>query len=198
LKVSLTIYSRKDAHLIVPIQGIVFYQANECIGQPQQPRVSERRFAKGTEKWGFGDIIAAAVDLSNTINIHDDTSPRLQISNMAFKVLIAGGSISGLTLALIFERYGIDYLLLEKHTEIAPFLGTTVGINPNGARILDQLGVYSELDKIGAKHNTNYYYDWRGRLLAAQKPIEPLMTWLLVKRRIYRLLSTPSRKCVLT
>lgn len=99
---------------------------------------------------------------------------------MAFKVLIAGGSISGLTLALIFERYGIDYLLLEKHAEIAPFLGTTIGINPNGARILDQLGVYSELDKIGAKHNTTYYNDWRGELLATQRPIDPLMTWLLV------------------
>jgi 2-polyprenyl-6-methoxyphenol hydroxylase-like FAD-dependent oxidoreductase len=109
---------------------------------------------------------------------------------MAFKVLIAGGSISGLTLALIFERYGIDYLLLEKHAEIAPFLGTTVGINPNGARILDQLGVYSELDKLGAKLDTNYYYDWQGKLLAAQKPINLLMKWLLVNRKNIAFLST--------
>lgn len=104
-------------------------------------------------------------------------------------MLIAGGSISGLTLALIFEGYGIDYLLLEKHAEIAPFLGTTVGINPNGARILDQLGVYSELDRIGAKHDTNNYYDWQGKLLATQKPLDPLMTWLLVNRK-----ATPSLK----
>jgi 2-polyprenyl-6-methoxyphenol hydroxylase-like FAD-dependent oxidoreductase len=97
---------------------------------------------------------------------------------MTFKILIAGGSVAGLTLAIILEAYGIDYLLLEKQKQIAPFLGTTVGINPNGARILDQLGVYASLDKLGGKQHTNFYYDPEGKLLAVQEPIDDSLKWL--------------------
>jgi 2-polyprenyl-6-methoxyphenol hydroxylase-like FAD-dependent oxidoreductase len=46
------------------------------------------------------------------------------------KVLIAGASVSGLTLAITLEAYGIDYEMFEKHTEIGPFLGTTIVVNP--------------------------------------------------------------------
>lgn len=61
------------------------------------------------------------------------------------KVLIAGGSIAGLTLANILERLGIDYLVLEKYEKIAPDLGASIGIFPNGFRILDQLGCYDDI-----------------------------------------------------
>ncbi|PVH97986.1 FAD/NAD(P)-binding domain-containing protein, partial [Periconia macrospinosa] len=62
-----------------------------------------------------------------------------------FKVLIIGGGIAGLSLAIILEAYGFDYELLEKHAEIAPKLGAGVGITPNGARILDQMRVWDEM-----------------------------------------------------
>jgi FAD dependent monooxygenase len=55
-----------------------------------------------------------------------------------FKAIIIGGSISGLTL-------GIDYILLEARDTISPQLGASIIIMPNGARILDQLGVYEEM-----------------------------------------------------
>jgi 2-polyprenyl-6-methoxyphenol hydroxylase-like FAD-dependent oxidoreductase len=61
-------------------------------------------------------------------------------------VLIAGGSIAGLTLANALEQLGIDYLVLEKYKEIAPDVGASICIFPNGFRILDQLGCY---DRIG-------------------------------------------------
>lgn len=67
-----------------------------------------------------------------------------------FKVLIIGGGIAGLSLALILEAYGFQYELLEKHADVAPRLGAGVGLNPNGARILDQLGVWDEACESGS------------------------------------------------
>ncbi|PKX91336.1 FAD-dependent oxidoreductase [Aspergillus novofumigatus IBT 16806] len=62
-------------------------------------------------------------------------------------VIVVGGSIAGLTLAHCLDRAGIDHIVLEKAKDIAPQLGTSIGISPNGARILDQLGVYEEIEK---------------------------------------------------
>ncbi|GKT59841.1 FAD dependent monooxygenase [Colletotrichum tofieldiae] len=39
---------------------------------------------------------------------------------MGFKVIIVGGSISGLSLANMLEKFGIEYVLLEGHSVIAP------------------------------------------------------------------------------
>ncbi|KAL4949248.1 hypothetical protein BDW69DRAFT_198246 [Aspergillus filifer] len=64
---------------------------------------------------------------------------------MAFKVLIIGGSITGLTLAALLERYGVDYTLIEKHADVAPQLGASIGLIAHGARILEQLGCYDEV-----------------------------------------------------
>ncbi|PSN72628.1 FAD/NAD(P)-binding domain-containing protein [Corynespora cassiicola Philippines] len=60
-------------------------------------------------------------------------------------VLIAGGSVAGLALANMLEQTGINYLVLEKYSKIAPDLGASIGIFPNGCRILDQLGCYDAL-----------------------------------------------------
>ncbi|RAH87290.1 monooxygenase [Aspergillus japonicus CBS 114.51] len=61
------------------------------------------------------------------------------------KVLIAGGGISGLTLALSLEKHGVDYLLLEAYPDLAPRRGGGIAVMPNGARILDQLGCFEDL-----------------------------------------------------
>ncbi|KAL6703175.1 hypothetical protein ACN47E_010168 [Coniothyrium glycines] len=64
------------------------------------------------------------------------------------RVIIAGGSIAGLTLANILEQLGVDYLLLEKYKQIAPNLGASIAIFPNGYRILDQLGCYDAITEL--------------------------------------------------
>lgn len=69
---------------------------------------------------------------------------------MAFKVLIVGGSVTGLTLAAILERYGIDYTLIEKHADAAPEMGASIGLLAHGSRVLDQLGCFDELLPFGA------------------------------------------------
>jgi 2-polyprenyl-6-methoxyphenol hydroxylase-like FAD-dependent oxidoreductase len=62
-----------------------------------------------------------------------------------FKVLIAGGSVTGLTLANMLEAVGVDYVVLESHSEIAPQVGASIAVMPNALRILDQLGMYEEI-----------------------------------------------------
>ncbi|KAL2811036.1 hypothetical protein BJX63DRAFT_400266 [Aspergillus granulosus] len=60
-------------------------------------------------------------------------------------VLIAGGGIAGLTLALVLETHGIPYTLLEAYPEIIPKTGAGICLLPNGLRILDQVGCYDDL-----------------------------------------------------
>jgi hypothetical protein len=62
-----------------------------------------------------------------------------------FRVIIAGGGIAGLTLANALQHAGIDFVLLEGRSEIAPQVGASIGTFPNGSRILDQLGCYDEI-----------------------------------------------------
>lgn len=64
------------------------------------------------------------------------------------KILIAGGSVAGLSLANILEQLGIDYLVLEKYGTIAPDMGASIGIFPNGFRILDQLGCHDAIKSL--------------------------------------------------
>lgn len=57
---------------------------------------------------------------------------------MGFKVVIAGASVSGLSLANMLEKFNIDYVILEAYPNVAPQLGASIGLLPSGLRILDQ------------------------------------------------------------
>lgn len=59
-----------------------------------------------------------------------------------FRIVIVGGGVAGLTLALMLERFDIDYILLESHDQIAPPVGASIAIVPYGFLILDQLGCF--------------------------------------------------------
>ncbi|KAJ3962256.1 hypothetical protein N0V92_000987 [Colletotrichum tropicale] len=61
---------------------------------------------------------------------------------MPFRVVIVGGSVAGLALANMLEKFDIDYVVLEAYPDIAPQVGASIGLLPNGLRILDQLGCY--------------------------------------------------------
>ncbi|KAL5332608.1 hypothetical protein BJX70DRAFT_404427 [Aspergillus crustosus] len=65
-----------------------------------------------------------------------------------FKVIIVGGGIAGLTLANMLERFDLHYVLLESHETIAPVVGASIGIFPNGLRILDQIGCYQAIGEV--------------------------------------------------
>lgn len=75
---------------------------------------------------------------------------------MGFKVIIVGGSVSGLSLANMLERLNINYTLLEAYPDIAPQVGASIGLLPNGFRILDQLGCFEPiLEMVGEYHLKN-------------------------------------------
>lgn len=82
------------------------------------------------------------------------------MSKSEFKVIIVGGSIGGLTLAHCLRSAGIDHIVLEKASDPAPQIGASIGILPNGARVLDQLGLYDEVeDHIEPLSTANIGYD---------------------------------------
>nr|BAM84049.1 FAD-dependent monooxygenase [Tolypocladium album] len=65
-----------------------------------------------------------------------------------FKVLIIGGSVAGLTLALCLEKLDISYEILEQGEDISPQVGASIGIMPNGSPVLDQLGVFDDVERV--------------------------------------------------
>ncbi|GKT58310.1 FAD binding domain-containing protein [Colletotrichum tofieldiae] len=72
---------------------------------------------------------------------------------MGFKVIIVGGSVAGLSLANMLEKLNIDYTLLEAYPEIAPQVGASIGLLPNGFRILDQFGCFEPIQEIAGDYH---------------------------------------------
>jgi FAD dependent monooxygenase len=94
-------------------------------------------------------------------------SPALLKPETNCQVAIVGGGIAGLTLALAFERVGISFVLFEAHESITPDKGASVGLLPNGLRILDQLGVLEDVEKHSSPLKTSYHIDENGELILA-------------------------------
>lgn len=63
---------------------------------------------------------------------------------------IIGGGIAGLTLALAFEKKGIDYHLYEKAEALAP-VGAGIWLAPNALQVLEWLGILKHIQKAGNK-----------------------------------------------
>jgi 5-methylphenazine-1-carboxylate 1-monooxygenase len=64
-------------------------------------------------------------------------------------VLIAGGGIGGLSVALTLQQIGVPCLVLEAVAELKPF-GVGINLQPNAVRCLYELGIGpSQLDAIG-------------------------------------------------
>lgn len=88
---------------------------------------------------------------------------------MGLKIIIVGGSLSGLSLASMLEWFDIDYVVLEGHAKIAPQLGASLGLLPSGLRILDQLGCYEAIQETAG----NTYYKTSMRLFGGGSWIDP-------------------------
>jgi 2-polyprenyl-6-methoxyphenol hydroxylase-like FAD-dependent oxidoreductase len=124
-----------------------------------------------------------------------------------FKVIICGAGIAGLTLANCLERAGILYTLLEARSSIAPQVGASIGILPNGARILDQLGIFDILRTYVADLQSDTVWVNQGKkklfvveaatLISKRSGYGSIFTERqIVLRHLYENLSNPS--CVLS
>lgn len=65
-------------------------------------------------------------------------------------VLIAGGGIAGLALALTCQQLGVPFRVFESVAEIRP-LGVGINLQPSAVRALDELGLAGRLDEIGVR-----------------------------------------------
>ncbi|MCT4556522.1 MAG: flavin-dependent oxidoreductase [Pelagimonas sp.] len=66
------------------------------------------------------------------------------------RVLIAGGGIGGLSLALTLHQIGVDCVVFESVSELKP-LGVGINLQPNAVRELMELGFTTDdLDQLGA------------------------------------------------
>ncbi|KAG0342758.1 hypothetical protein BG000_001618 [Podila horticola] len=73
------------------------------------------------------------------------TSPRKP------KVIIAGGGLGGLTLAILLHKANIDFEVLERAKEVKP-LGSAVGLGTGVAALFKQMGIYDDFVQVGKQH----------------------------------------------
>ncbi|KAK4445725.1 hypothetical protein QBC34DRAFT_441370 [Podospora aff. communis PSN243] len=98
------------------------------------------------------------------------------VEKAGFRVIIAGGGVAGLVLANALERGGVDYVLLERRSEIAPVSGASICMVPNGCRILDQLGFYEPFFDSTVPVNEVFDRDKNGNPLAPGSDFAQLQT----------------------
>ena len=93
-------------------------------------------------------------------------------------VLIAGGGIAGMAMALTCHQIGVPAIVLESARTIAP-LGVGINLQPNAIRELIELGLESELKSIGieakewallARNGNEVWSEPRGRLAGYDWP----------------------------
>ena len=58
----------------------------------------------------------------------------------SFRVVIVGGGITGLAASHALQKANIEHVVLEKGSDAAPSLGTSIAIYPHGSRLLEQFG----------------------------------------------------------
>lgn len=57
-----------------------------------------------------------------------------------FRVIVVGAGVAGLTASHCLQKAGIEHVVLERRSEIAPPEGASIAMYPHGARILHQIG----------------------------------------------------------
>ncbi|MBI3699341.1 MAG: flavin-dependent oxidoreductase [Afipia sp.] len=77
-------------------------------------------------------------------------------------VLIAGGGIGGLTLALSLHQIGIDCRVFESVAELKP-LGVGINVLPHAVRELIDLGLMDKLDGAGVRTKELSYFSKHGK-----------------------------------
>lgn len=81
------------------------------------------------------------------------------------KVIIVGGGIAGLALANCLQNTNIEFVVIEKRETLDPETGASIGILPNGARVLDQIDCYEDLLKATASMKTSGSHRHDGSLI---------------------------------
>ena len=76
-------------------------------------------------------------------------------------VLVAGGGIAGLAVALSLHQIGVKVRVFESVGEIKP-LGVGINVLPHACRELIELGLFDRLDETGVRTKELAYFSKRG------------------------------------
>ncbi|PHH60640.1 hypothetical protein CDD81_1391 [Ophiocordyceps australis] len=82
-----------------------------------------------------------------------------------FRVIVAGAGVAGLVASNCLQKLGIDHVVLEKHSHVAPPIGAGISMWPHGMRILYQLGCLEQLEKVCVPINRFICANEAGRLV---------------------------------
>ena len=77
-------------------------------------------------------------------------------------MIVAGGGIGGLTVALALAKTGIRSLVLER-SPTPQQAGAGIQITPNAGRILAELGLEGDIDRLCSKPEAMHVRSWRGK-----------------------------------
>ncbi|KAG0039334.1 hypothetical protein BGZ82_008663 [Podila clonocystis] len=79
------------------------------------------------------------------------SAPEPTSSPRKLKVIIAGGGLGGLTLAILLHKANIEFEVLERAKEVRP-LGSAVGLGIGVAALFEQMGILDDFVQIGKQH----------------------------------------------
>ncbi|MBX3531457.1 MAG: flavin-dependent oxidoreductase [Rhizobiaceae bacterium] len=79
-------------------------------------------------------------------------------------VIIAGGGIAGLSLALSLHQIGVPCRVYEQVRALKP-LGVGINVQPHAVRELFELGLADEMEAVGVRTREVAYYSKRGNLI---------------------------------
>ncbi|KID93459.1 FAD binding domain protein, partial [Metarhizium majus ARSEF 297] len=105
-----------------------------------------------------------------------------------FRVVVVGAGVAGLVLSNALQRAGIGHIVLEKHKEIVWPSGASIGIWPNGCRLLDQLGCLEAVQNACAEMTVFYTRDPDGKAVTVSKLFDEIVKshgcrFLLLERK---------------
>ena len=72
-------------------------------------------------------------------------------------------------MAHMLERLGIDYVVLERGSEIAFAGGASIGSQPHALRIMDQLGTYQDILKTTVPMSVSKHRYTDGKVFAVSR-----------------------------
>lgn len=87
------------------------------------------------------------------------------MSSKTLPVIIVGGGPVGLMAAHIFDKLGLDYLLLEQYHSLTPDIGACIGMWAPSLRIIDQLGLWDAFEPHVNKVSNKISFTQEGKVI---------------------------------